>query len=68
MRQTFYLLFPNCLPSENHLESILIFQLVLDDQIFQSESMSKKGKDFVSTNFNWDKICHDFLDCLKNMI
>ena len=31
----------------------------------KSQSMGKKGKDFVSTNFNWNKICRNFLDCLK---
>ena len=27
--------------------------------------MGQKGKEFVTKNFNWDKICNDFLDHLK---
>jgi len=40
-----------------------ISMLVNDNK--KSQSMGKKGKDFVSTNFNWNKICRNFLDCLK---
>jgi len=31
----------------------------------KAKEMGKKGKDFVKTNFNWDKICNDFLNHLK---
>ena len=38
---------------------------VLMNDSKKSEDMGKNGKDFVTTNFNWDKICHGFLDSLK---
>ena len=31
----------------------------------KAKDMGKKGKEFVTKNFNWDKICCDFLECLK---
>ena len=30
-----------------------------------AQEMGKKGKEFVKNNFNWDKICNDFLNHLK---
>ena len=30
-----------------------------------ANKMGKKGKEFVENNFNWDKICNDFLNHLK---
>ena len=56
------------LVTKNNPEELTEKISILVNDNKKSESMSKKGKDFVSTNFNWDKICHDFLDCLKNMI
>ena len=56
------------LVTKNNPEELAEKISILVNDNKKSESMSKKGKDFVSTNFNWDKICHDFLDCLKNMI
>ena len=38
---------------------------ILVNDTKKSENMGKKGKDFVIKNFNWDKICHDFLESLK---
>jgi len=37
--------------------------LINDSQ--KSGQMGKKGKEFVSKNFNWDKICDNFLDSLR---
>ena len=31
----------------------------------KANEMGKKGKEFVKNNFNWDKICNDFLNHLK---
>ena len=31
----------------------------------KAKEMGKKGKEFVKINFNWDKICNDFLNHLK---
>jgi hypothetical protein len=56
------------LVTKNNPEELAEKISILVNDNKKSESMSKKGKDFVSTNFNWDKICNDFLDCLKNMI
>ncbi len=56
------------LVTKNNPEELAEKISILVNDNKKSESMGKKGKDFVSTNFNWDKICHDFLDCLKNMI
>ena len=37
--------------------------LINDNQ--KSKAMGRNGKEFVSTNFNWNKICQDFLSYLK---
>jgi glycosyltransferase involved in cell wall biosynthesis len=31
----------------------------------KAKEMGKEGKKFVIKNFNWDKICNDFLNHLK---
>jgi len=31
----------------------------------KAKEMGKEGKKFVIKNFNWDKICSDFLNHLK---
>jgi len=35
------------------------------ENLEKSKEMGKKGKEFVKNNFNWDKICNDFLNHLK---
>jgi len=47
--------------SEDLYEKISL--LINDAQ--KSNGMGKKGKEFVSKNFNWDKISNDFLNHLK---
>jgi glycosyltransferase involved in cell wall biosynthesis len=38
---------------------------ILLNNLEKSNEMGKKGKEFVKNNFNWDKICNDFLNHLK---
>ena len=38
---------------------------MLFNNLEKSKEMGKKGKEFVKNNFNWDKICIDFLNHLK---
>jgi len=38
---------------------------MLFNNLEKSKEMGKKGKEFVKNNFNWDKICNDFLNHLK---
>ncbi len=38
---------------------------ILINDLEKSKEMGKKGKEFVTENFNWDKICKDFLNHLK---
>ena len=38
---------------------------MLINDLEKSKEMGKKGKEFVTKNFNWDKICKDFLNHLK---
>ena len=38
---------------------------LLLNNLENAQEMGKKGKEFVKSNFNWDKICNDFLNHLK---
>ena len=38
---------------------------ILLNNLENAKEMGKKGKKFVEENFNWDKICNDFLNHLK---
>ena len=38
---------------------------ILLNNLENAREMGKKGKKFVKENFNWDKICNDFLNHLK---
>ena len=38
--------------------------MLLND-LENANQMGIKGKEFVKNNFNWDKICNDFLNHLK---
>ncbi len=38
---------------------------MLLNNLEESKKMGVKGKEFVKNNFNWDKICNDFLNHLK---
>ena len=38
---------------------------ILINDMQKSNEMGRNGKEFVSKNFNWNKICHDFLGSLK---
>ena len=38
--------------------------ILIDDQ-GKARKMGERGKEFVAKNFNWDKICNDFLNHLK---
>ena len=38
---------------------------ILISDLEKSQEMGKKGKEFVTKNFNWDKICNDFLNHIK---
>ena len=38
---------------------------MLLNNLDNASRMGKKGKEFVKNNFNWDKICDDFLNHLK---
>ena len=38
-------------------------KLIIDQE--KAKEMGKEGKKFVTKNFNWDKICNDFLNHLK---
>ena len=38
---------------------------MLLDNLENAKEMGVKGKEFVKNNFNWDKICNDFLNHLK---
>jgi len=39
--------------------------ILINDQ-GKARKMGERGKEFVVKNFNWDKICNDFLNHLKN--
>jgi len=53
------------LVTKNNSEELTEKISVLINDTQKSKSMGKNGKDFVTKNFNWDKISHDFLDSLK---
>jgi len=53
------------LVKKNNPEELAEKISILVNDTKKSENMGKKGKDFVTRNFNWDKICHDFLVSLK---
>ena len=53
------------LVKKNNPEELAEKISILVNDTKKSENMGKKGKDFVTRNFNWDKICHDFLESLK---
>ena len=53
------------LVKKNNPEELAEKISILVNDAKKSENMGKKGKDFVTRNFNWDKICHDFLISLK---
>ena len=38
---------------------------MLLNNLEEAKKMGGKGKEFVKNNFNWDKICNDFLNHLK---
>ena len=38
---------------------------MLLNNLENANQMGVKGKEFVKSNFNWDKICNDFLNHLK---
>ena len=38
---------------------------MLLNNLEEAKKMGRKGKEFVKNNFNWDKICNDFLNHLK---
>jgi len=38
---------------------------ILLNNLEKTKEMGKKGKEFVTKNFSWDKICNDFLNHLK---
>ena len=38
---------------------------MLLNNLEEAKKMGEKGKEFVKNNFNWDKICNDFLNHLK---
>ena len=53
------------LVKKNNPEELAEKISILVNDTKKSENMGKKGKDFVSRNFDWDKICNDFLNHLK---
>jgi len=38
---------------------------ILFNNLEKAKEMGKKGNEFVAKNFNWDKICNDFLNHIK---
>ena len=38
---------------------------MLLNNLENANEMGVKGKEFVKNNFNWEKICNDFLNHLK---
>ncbi len=38
---------------------------MLLNNLEEAKKMGEKGREFVKNNFNWDKICNDFLNHLK---
>ena len=49
---------------DNPIELFEKLSMLLDN-LENTKEMGKKGKEFIKNNFNWDKICNDFLNHLK---
>lgn len=50
---------------KNNPEELFEKLSTLLNNLEKANEMGKKGKKFVKNNFNWDKICNDFLNHLK---
>ena len=50
---------------KNNPEELFEKLSTLLNNLEKSKEMGNKGKEFVKNNFNWDKICNDFLNHLK---
>ena len=50
---------------KNNPEELLDKLSLLFSNLEKAKEMGKNGKEFVKNNFNWDKICNDFLNHLK---
>ena len=50
---------------KNNPEELLDKLSLLFSNSEKAKEMGKNGKEFVKNNFNWDKICNDFLNHLK---
>ena len=50
---------------KNNPEELFEKLSMLLNNLENAKEMGKKGKEFVKDNFNWDKICNDFLNHLK---
>ena len=50
---------------KNNPEELFKKLSILLNNLEKSKEMGNKGREFVKNNFNWDKICNDFLNHLK---
>ena len=50
---------------KNNPEELFEKLSILLNNLEKSKEMGNKGREFVKNNFNWDKICNDFLNHLK---
>ena len=50
---------------KNNPEELFDKLSLLFNNLEKAEQMGKNGREFVKNNFNWDKICNDFLNHLK---
>ncbi|MBT4675795.1 MAG: glycosyltransferase family 4 protein [Thaumarchaeota archaeon] len=50
---------------KNNPEELFEKLSTLLNNLEKSKEMGNKGREFVKNNFNWDKICNDFLNHLK---
>jgi len=50
---------------KNNSEELFEKLSTLFNDLEKAKEMGKKGRDFVKSNFNWDRICNDFLNHLK---
>ena len=50
---------------KNNPEELFKKLSILLNNLEKSKEMGNKGREFVKNNFNWDKICDDFLNHLK---
>ncbi len=50
---------------KNNPEELFEKLSLLFSNLEKANEMGKNGKEFVKNNFNWDKICNDFLNHLK---